>query len=338
MFAKETTQLHKFSWETLPEGYVCLSPMAGVTDSAFRQICKQHGADVVFTEMASASMMLAAPARSATFLRYNELERPIICQIMGGDPNIMAEAARMVQDMGFDGVDINMGCPEKKIVGNACGSSLLKDADTAARIVEAMAQAVNIPVSVKMRSGFLDSQIVQPYFSKRMEEAGAKALAIHPRTREQGYHGRADWSITRQIVEAVNVPVGGSGDINSHEAIARMRSETGAKFAWVARGSMGNPWIFEKERVLPPTISEVIETALAHARLALELKGPHGLIEMRKHLAWYFSGFPGAVALRDQAKRIFTVEQIEELVEPYRGLNDLRHDHTRSFEQKEVAA
>jgi nifR3 family TIM-barrel protein len=336
--AIETVKNEKINWENLPEGYECLSPMAGVTDSAFRQVCKNHGADVVFTEMASANMMLSAPARSATFLHYEEWERPVICQLMGGEPKVMAEAARLVEDMGFDGVDINMGCPEKKIVGNACGSSLLRDTDSAARIVEAMVGAVNIPVSVKMRSGFSDGQIVQPYFARRMEEAGAKALAIHPRTKEQGYHGQADWSVTRQIVEAVNIPVGGSGDVTSRESIQRYRAETGMKFVWVARGAMGNPWIFEKERTVPPTISEVIETALEQARLALELKGPHGLIEMRKHLTWYFSGFPGAVSLREQVKTIFTLEQLSELVEPYRGLPDLRHDHTRIFDQKQVAA
>lgn len=334
----ETLQNKKFAWDELPEGYLCLSPMAGVTDSAFRQICKEHGADAVFTEMASANMMLSAPARSQAFLRYEEWERPIICQIMGGDPQIMAEAARMIEDMGFDGVDVNMGCPEKKIVGNSCGSSLLRDADTASRIVEAMNMAVNIPVSVKMRSGFLDGQIVQPYFATRMEQAGAKALAIHPRTKEQGYRGQADWKVTKEIVDAVNVPVGGSGDVTSREAIQRLRAETGVRFVWVARGSMGNPWIFDRNRTIPPTINEVIETALQHARLALELKGPHGLIEMRKHLTWYLSGFRGAVALRDQVKTISTIEELERLVEPYRNCTDLRDDHSRVFEQKEVAA
>src|SRR6476469_5428388 len=163
---KSSGQNKKFSWADLPEGYECLSPMAGVTDTAFRQICKRHGADVVFTEMASANMMLNAPAKNEAFLHYEEWERPIIGQIMGGDPKIMVEAARIIEDMGFDGVDVNMGCPEKKIVGNACGSSLLRDPDTASRIIEAMANAVKIPVSVKMRSGFYDSQIVQPYFAK----------------------------------------------------------------------------------------------------------------------------------------------------------------------------
>jgi nifR3 family TIM-barrel protein len=313
-------QDQKFSWNDLPTGYECLSPMAGVTDTAFRQICKRHGADVVFTEMASANMMLNAPTRNEAFLHYEEWERPIIGQIMGGDPKVMAEAARVIEEMGFDGVDVNMGCPEKKIVGNACGSSLLKDADMAARIIEAMANAVNIPVSVKMRSGFFDSDIVQPQFAIRMENAGAAALAIHPRTKEQAYKGSADWAITRQIVESVGVPVGGSGDVTDREAIRRLREETGVQGIWVARGAMGNPWIFERDRTERPPLAEVIETALEHARLMVKYKGNHGMIEMRKHLTWYFNGFPGAAALREQMKTVNVYEDLVRLIEQHQLL------------------
>lgn len=307
----------QFSWQELSTGYECLSPMAGVTDTAFRQICKREGAQVVFTEMASANMMLNAPANSQAFLHYEESERPIIAQIMGGDPKVMAEASRIIQDMGFDGVDVNMGCPEKKIVGNACGSSLLKDADTAARIVEAMANAVQIPVSVKMRSGFHDSEIVQPAFALRMQAAGAQALAIHPRTKEQGYHGKADWSITRQIVENVSIPVGGSGDVTDREAMARLRAETGVQGIWVARGAMGNPWIFNQERTERPPLATVVETVLEHARLVVHYKGNHGMVELRKHLTWYFSGFPGAVALRDECKTVSKYEDLVHLLEKH---------------------
>ena len=310
-----TEQSAKFSWQNLAPGYECLSPMAGVSDTSFRQIAKRHGADVVFTEMASANMMLNAPKHNEAFLHYEEMERPIIAQVMGGNEKIMAEAARIVEAMGFDGVDVNMGCPEKKIVGNACGSSLLRDPDKAAAIIEAMANAVSIPVSVKMRSGFLDSQIVQPEFARRMEAAGAQALAIHPRTKEQGYHGQADWTITRQIVENVGVPVGGSGDVTDRAAIARLRAETGVLGIWVARGAMGNPWIFERDRQERPPLAEVVETALEHARLMVHYKGAHGMVEMRKHLTWYFSGFHGASALREQVKTVNTYEDLVRLVE-----------------------
>lgn len=309
--------MSKFAWEDLPDGYLCLSPMAGVTDTAFRQICKRQGADVVFTEMASANMMLNAPTRNAAFLHYEELERPIIGQIMGGEEQLMADAARMIESLGFDGVDINMGCPEKKIVGNACGSSLLRDTTKAVRIVEAMANAVTIPVSVKMRSGFYDNQIVQPAFAIQMQNAGAKALAIHPRTKEQGYHGAADWSITRQIVENVTIPVGGSGDVSDRNAIARLRTETGVQGIWVARGSMGDPWIFDRQRLERPPLAEVIQTALEHARLMLHYKGSHGMIEMRKHLTWYLSGFTGAAALREQVKTVSNYDDLIKLLEQH---------------------
>jgi tRNA-dihydrouridine synthase B len=314
----ENKPTQKFSWAALPEGYECLSPMAGVTDTAFRQICKRYGAAVLFTEMTSANMMLNAPSHNADFLHYEAIERPIIAQIMGGEEVGLAEAARIIEAMGFDGVDLNMGCPEKKIVGNACGSSLLRDPDKAARLVEAMAKAVTIPVSVKMRSGFYDNQIVQPEFAIRMQNAGAQALAIHPRTKEQGYHGIADWSITKRIVESVHIPVGGSGDVTDRAAIERYRAETGVQGIWVARGAMGNPWIFDRTRTQRPSLTEVIEVALEHSRLMLHYKGPHGMIEMRKHLTWYFSGFPGAAALRQEVKTVSTYEDLERLIEEHR--------------------
>lgn len=320
MQTENNNEKKKFSWQELEPGYICLSPMCGVTDSAYRQICKKHGADVLFTEMASANMMLAAPHRNDAYLHYEEWERPIICQVMGGDPKIMADAARLVESMGFDGIDINMGCPEKKIVGNACGSSLLKDADMATRIVEAMANATSIPVSVKMRSGFYDNAVVQPEFALRMEQAGAQALAIHPRSKEQGYHGSADWSITKQIVDAVNIPVGASGDITDRTAIERVFRETGVTGVWVARGAMGNPWVFDAARTQPPTIEEVVDTVLEHARLIVALKGSHGIIELRKHLTWYFSGFPGAVAMREAVKRVNTYEDIVNIIDEHLGL------------------
>jgi tRNA-dihydrouridine synthase B len=307
----------KFSWADLPDGYECLSPMAGVTDTAFRQICKREGAQVLFSEMASANMMLNAPGRSNEFLHYEEMERPIIGQIMGGDPHVMAEAARVIEAMGYDGVDVNMGCPEKKIVGNACGSSLLRDTDTASRIVDAMANAVSIPVSVKMRSGFYDSQIVQPAFAIAMQNAGAQALAIHPRTKEQGYHGKADWSITRQIVENVSIPVGGSGDVTDRAAMARLREETGVKGLWVARGAMGNPWVFNRDRTEPVSLSEVVRTVLEHARLIVHYKGNHGMVELRKHLTWYFSGFPGAAAVREECKTVSKYDDLLTLLEKH---------------------
>src|SRR4051812_34727127 len=231
-----------FAWDRLPPGFLALSPMAGVTDSPFRQVCKCEGADVLFTEMVSAEAFLHHHNRTTReMLHFEPWERPIICQLMGSDAGRLAEAARRIEDWGFDGVDLNMGCPAQKVYGNRCGSSLLDYPDEAAEIVSAMAHATRLPVSVKMRAGVTGS--VQPAFARRMVEAGARALTIHPRTKEQAYRGRADWNITREIATGAGVPVMGSGDLMSHADIARLFATTDVHGAFVARGAMGNPWI-----------------------------------------------------------------------------------------------
>ena len=302
----------KFSWSKLPRGFTALSPMAGVTDSPFRQICKRMGADVIFTEMISAEAFLHHNDKTTEImLHFEPFERPVIGQLMGSDAARMAEAARRLEEMGFDGVDINMGCPAKKIFGNACGSSLLDDADRAAAIVAAMAAAVTIPVSVKMRSGVAGS--VQPEFARRMIAAGASALTIHPRTKEQAYRGQADWAITREIAQASAVPVMGSGDLMSWADVERLFATTGASGAFIARGSMGNPWIF-KRCDYQPSVPELVETVREHCRLMLELKGAHGLIEMRKHLGWYFKGFDGAAEVRRRCTEVVSLADVEQLL------------------------
>ena len=300
-----------FSWTKLPRGFTALSPMAGVTDSPFRRICKKMGADVIFTEMISSEALLHNHDTTTKIMLYfEEWERPVVGQLMGSEAERMAEAARRLEAMGFDGVDINMGCPAKKIVGNACGSSLLDDPERAAAIVRAMVEAVEIPVSVKMRSGV--SGRVQPEFALRMVEAGASALTIHPRTKEQAYRGQADWSITREIARTCPVPVMGSGDLMSWGDVERLFAETNCAGAFIARGSMGNPWIF-KRAAYTPSIPEMIEVVREQCRLMLELKGQHGLIEMRKHLGWYFKGFDGAAEVRNRANSVVTMDDIEEL-------------------------
>lgn len=315
-----------FAWETLPPGFLALSPMAGVTDSPFRQICKRMGADVLFTEMVSAEALLHHHNKTTTIMLHHEpFEHPIICQLMGSDAARLAEAARRIEDRGFDGVDLNMGCPAQKVYGNRCGSSLLDYPDEAAEIVAAMAAATRLPVSVKMRAGVTGS--VQPAFARRMMEAGARALTIHPRTKEQAYRGRADWSITRQIVEALPVPVMGSGDLMSGADIARLFATTGARGAFVARGSMGNPWIFRRADYIPAR-EELVATVHEQAEIALALKGPHGLIELRKHLGWYLKGFDGAREIRQRATAVETMADIEALLadvllaDPVSGTDD----------------
>ncbi len=301
-----------FAWERLPRGFLALSPMAGVTDSPFRQACKEQGADVLFTEMVSAEALLHHHGRTTReMLHFAAWERPIICQLMGSDAERLAAAARRIEELGFDGVDLNMGCPAQKVYGNRCGSSLLDYPDEAARIVAAMSRATRLPVSVKMRSGVSGS--VQPAFARRMVDAGARALTIHPRTKEQAYRGTADWAITRTIVEAVDLPVMGSGDLMHWRDVERLFATTGAHGAFIARGAMGNPWIFRRTDYAP-SVDELSAAVRTQAERALALKGPHGLIELRKHLGWYLKGFDGARELRSRSTQVETMEDIEALL------------------------
>lgn len=301
-----------FRWAELPQDFLALSPMAGVTDSPFRRLCKRYGADVLFTEMVSAEALLHRhPKTINIMLHYEPEERPIICQFMGSDPAKLAQAARIAYDLGFDGIDLNCGCPAQKVISNDCGSSLLNMPDRAAEIVAAMVAATPLPVSVKMRTGVTGS--VQPAFARRMVEAGAAALTIHPRTKEQAYRGQADWSITRRIAEAVPVPVMGSGDLLRWADVERLFATTGVRGAFVARGSMGNPWIFLRREYTPP-VDELIAVIRAHTRMMLAHKGPHGLVEMRKHLGWYLKGFAGARDLRERCNTVQSVADIEAML------------------------
>jgi nifR3 family TIM-barrel protein len=310
-----------FRWTDLPPGFLALSPMAGVTDSPFRRLCKRYGADVIFTEMVSVEALLHRhPKTTGQMLYYAPEERPIICQLMGSDPARMAEAARVAADLGFDGIDINMGCPAQKVISNDCGSSLLDNPDTAAAIVAAMVQATVLPVSVKMRTGVRDK--VQPAFARRMEEAGAAALTIHPRTKEQAYRGQADWQVTAEVAAAVRVPVMGSGDLMTWGDIERLFATTGVQGAFVARGCMGNPWIYLRRPYTPP-VDELIAVIRDHTAMMLEHKGPHGLIELRKHLGWYLKGFSGARDLRERCHSVQTVDDIEALLSIVAEVYDL---------------
>jgi len=304
-----------FSWDALPPGFLALSPMAGVTDSPFRAICKGMGAAVLFTEMVSAEAFLHRHNRTTReMLHFTPAQRPIICQLMGSDAVRLGEAARRIEDWGFDGVDLNMGCPAQKVFGNRCGSSLLDYPDEAATIVAAMSAATRLPVSVKMRAGVTGS--VQPAFARRMIEAGAKALTIHPRTKEQAYRGAADWAITAAIAaEAAGsgVPVMGSGDLMSWPDVERLFATTGVQGAFIARGAMGNPWIFRRE-VYAPTLRELVAVVREQAQLAVAIKQEHGLVEMRKHLGWYLRGFEGAREVRSRANGVQSLDDIEAML------------------------
>ena len=300
-----------------------LAPMAGVTDLPYRLLCKEMGAGLLYTEMVSAKGMYYNSPNTGPLLAKEEWERPIAAQIFGSEPELMADMAVRVQEMGFDLIDINMGCPVPKIVNNGDGSALMKDPVLAGKIIKAMADRLSVPVTVKIRKGFDDEHVNAVEMAKIAEQSGAAAVAVHGRTREQYYSGKADWEIIRQVKEAVSIPVIGNGDVTSGEKAIAMREQTGCDGVMIARGAQGNPWIFsellEYERTgrLPdrPDVEEIKQTMLRHARLQIEYKGDFtGIREMRKHVAWYTKGLHGAARLRDQINQVESYAELENLL------------------------
>jgi len=311
---------------TVP-GIVALGPMAGVTDLPFRTLCKECGADLIYTEMVSAKGIMYNNKNTEALLRVEESERPVALQLFGEDPKIMAEQAKRIEERNFDILDINMGCPVPKVVNNGEGSALMKTPEKVGEIVHAVASAISKPVTIKIRKGFGKDDANAPIVAKIAEEAGAAAIAVHGRTREQYYSGKADWDIIRQVKEAVKIPVIGNGDIFSPQDAARMLEETGCDGVMVARGVQGNPWLFgqikaylEDGTVLPkPDIDTVVEMILRHAEIHVGYVGEYaGIREMRKHVAWYATGFKGASKLRGAVNEVETMEQLKELLKRYR--------------------
>ena len=280
---------------TLPNRYI-LGPMAGVTDLPFRVLCKEQGAGLLCMEMVSAKAILYNNKNTESLLEIHPDEQPVSLQFFGSDPKIMSEMAKRVEERPFDIMDINMGCPVPKVVRNGEGSALMKNPKLVYEIVSAMVKAIDKPVTVKIRKGFDDSCINAVEIAKIIEEAGAAAVAVHGRTREQYYSGQADWDIIRQVKEAVSIPVIGNGDVTSPQKAEELVKQTGCDGIMIARGAQGNPWIFsemityEETGTLPerPGKEEVRDMMLRHARLQLKYKGEFiGIREMRKHVAWY---------------------------------------------------
>lgn len=307
-------------------GRLVLGPMAGVTDLPFRMLCKECGADLIYTEMVSAKGILYNNRNTEELLTVEEAERPVALQLFGEDPEIMSEAAKRIEHRNFDILDINMGCPVPKVVNNGEGSALMKQPERIGKIVSAISKAIHKPVTVKIRKGFGEQDANAPLAAKIAEEAGAAAVAVHGRTRMQYYSGKADWDIIRQVKEAVSIPVIGNGDVFTPEDAARMMEETNCDGVMLARGARGNPWLFAQIKAYfsgnnvpeKPTLSEVAAMILRHADLEIAYKGEFTAIrEMRKHTAWYVAGYPGAAKLRSAVNEITTRKELEELLHNY---------------------
>ena len=303
---------------------VMLAPMAGVTDLSFRLLCKEQGCGYMISEMISAKAVLYNNKNTEVLLAKRDEEGPVALQFFGSDPEIMADMAARLEDRGFAAFDINMGCPVPKIVNNHEGSALMKDPVLAGKIVETMVRRVKCPVTVKFRKGFDDEHVNAVEFAHIMEECGAASVTVHGRTREQFYSGEADWSIIRDVVDRVSIPVWGNGDVFSAEDALRMVKETGCAGVAVARGAKGNPWIFREikaalngEPIPPrPSMEEIKATIKRQTELMLEYKPEYIAIrEMRKHVSWYTTGLRNCSALRAEVNSTETMEELFELLD-----------------------
>ena len=302
-------------------GELLLAPMAGVTTAPFRLICRELGAAFSWTELISADGLVRGrgESRLKTFRLLQSLpgERPFGIQIFGADPAILAEAARIVSALDADLVDLNFGCPDRKVIARGAGAALMRDLRQAEAIFRAVRKATPLPLTVKMRSGWDHDSIVAPELARAAEAAGLDAVTVHARTGRQGFRGAADWQVIRQVKEAVKIPVIGNGDVTGAEDVRRMREETGCAAVMIGRATRGNPWIFRILQGGPePTIAERRETALRHLQMMEQLWGPEQAVrEMRLHLAWYSKGLPAATAIRRGLNSIKDVAALRETIE-----------------------
>jgi len=305
------------------ENNVILAPMAGVTDLPYRVLCREQGCGLVCMEMVSAKAVLYNNRNTKELLQVDERERPVSLQLFGSDPHILSDIAARLEEGPYDIFDINMGCPVPKIVKNGEGSALMKDPALVEEILSAMVKAVKKPVTVKIRKGFDDSSVNAVEIAKIAEACGVAAVAVHGRTREQFYSGKADWDIIRRVKEAVRIPVIGNGDVFTAEDAKRLVDTTGCDGIMVARGAKGNPWIFREiteyldtgRKPERPSVDELKEMILRHGRMMLKFKGElAGMREMRKHVSWYTAGYPNSAALRNDINMVSSMEELEALI------------------------
>ena len=307
-------------WKQLNKPILALAPMAGLTDSAFRTLCRQLGADIVYTEMISADALYYKSKKTLELIKFNKSEKPIVGQLFGKRPELFKEAAAQLDQAGYDGIDINFGCPARKVVRHGGGVTLMKDTKKCRAIIEATLSGTKLPVSIKIRSQI--DKVTASDFVKKIMDLPIAAIMIHGRPYSNPFNAPIDFQMIKKVKQLVKIPVLGNGGINAPEDAKAMLDKTGCDGIGLARGVRGKPWLFQqikdylkKEDYHSPTLAQIKKVALDHARLNYKTKGKHGIIEMRKHLIWYTKGFPEAAQLR---RKLVQVEKISDIAKTFK--------------------